>query len=333
MRTDFCRPNNKYKDNLCLSENDLKDIAEAFNLPISEGSINREGLWTRIQESMTPETAPCKDNGACLLHDERLRKHGELKSRITNYFRTEQPKKWQSNMNTWLTTDEILEYMKQMEEDYPQFKFFGPSPIDFDAPYRKQDPTGECVTQEICSLDLKTMNRKEKKYLGFIFNLDKHTQSGSHWVALFVDLILGYAGYFDSFGRNPPKEIQTLLERLKQQHGNTLRIVINKTPFQKQNSQCGMYSIHFITMLLQGSNIDELLNQPGNQWTDAMMMTQRNAYFRPTISREYSSSSSTTRKSKRSKFRSGKSRRGGGRRKYRSKRSYLFTKKRKHVRK
>jgi hypothetical protein len=35
---------------------------------------------------------------------------------------------------------------------------------------------------------LKTYIDEKIKNIGIIFNLDKHTQSGSHWVSMFIDI-------------------------------------------------------------------------------------------------------------------------------------------------
>ena len=67
--------------------------------------------------------------------------------------------------------------MEQYEKKYNDFKFFGAVPIDFD---------------ELPFLGIKDINFDELynsgKKLGFVFNLDEHWQSGSHWVALYSDL-------------------------------------------------------------------------------------------------------------------------------------------------
>ena len=43
-------------------------------------------------------------------------------------------------------------------------------------------------------------------------NLDTSKQPGSHWTATYVDHD-GYGAYFDSYGRCPPKRIETYLKR------------------------------------------------------------------------------------------------------------------------
>jgi hypothetical protein len=67
--------------------------------------------------------------------------------------------------------------------------------------------------------------------------------SGSHWTALYSDLNNGGIYYFDSYGNEPPREVQVLMQRIKKQ-GNELlkngKLDINKlddkyTQFSRYN--------------------------------------------------------------------------------------------------
>ena len=58
-------------------------------------------------------------------------------------------------------------------------------PIDFDEKYSM----GSCIVDELCTLNLNSVKKRNKKRIGIVFNLDKHNESGSHWVAMFIDLI------------------------------------------------------------------------------------------------------------------------------------------------
>ena len=49
---------------------------------------------------------------------------------------------------------------------------------------------------------------------GFVFNLDEHWKSGSHWVALYSDLSKGQIYFFDSYGKRPEKRIRSLVKRI-----------------------------------------------------------------------------------------------------------------------
>ena len=73
--------------------------------------------------------------------------------------------------------------MKQYEKKYPKFDFIGPSPIDYD----KHLAYGECVWEELCEFSLKKSLSEGKTQIGIIFNLDKHNEDGSHWIAMYIN--------------------------------------------------------------------------------------------------------------------------------------------------
>lgn len=81
-----------------------------------------------------------------------------------------------------------------------------------------------------------------KKRWSMIVNLNKSTQPGSHWVALYNNPNHKHQYYFDSFGAPPPIEI----ERLKL----FKPIAYNVSQIQDLNSSaCGYYCIAFIEWL------------------------------------------------------------------------------------
>ena len=125
------------------------------------------------------------------------------KKEIKLSFKPKQPKEWQKNPNTWLTTDEINEVMKQYEKTYENFEFLGPSPIDYDT----HKAYGECVWEELCEFNLRDNLKEGKTKVGIIFNTDPHNKSGTHWIALFIDIKNSFIAYFDSNGNKVPKEI------------------------------------------------------------------------------------------------------------------------------
>ena len=105
----------------------------------------------------------------------------------------------------WINTFNITEVFAQYEIIYPDFKFMGAQPRDFD----KVKSTG------IRDLDYDKLIRSGIFRLGFIFNLDEHDESGSHWVALFADLLRGQIYFIDSVGEEPAKEFRVLMNRIK----------------------------------------------------------------------------------------------------------------------
>ena len=93
-----------------------------------------------------------------------------------------------------------------------------------------------------------------------VFNLDKHDQPGSHWVSLYVDLNPKnpFLFYFDSTGRDSPKEIKVLEKKIIKQ-GKQNGLVIQKysnlgTEHQEGNTECGMYSLFFLITMLTGDS-------------------------------------------------------------------------------
>ena len=50
----------------------------------------------------------------------------------------------------------------------------------------------------------------------------------------------------------------------------------NDNPYQKQNSQCGMYAINFLKCMLKNMSFQEYLNLP---LSDNMMIDLRDDYF------------------------------------------------------
>ena len=106
--------------------------------------------------------------------------------------------------------------MKQYEDKYKNFKMIGVFPIDFRT---KLGPT--CVSPIMCKLSISDLIKNKKNKLGFVFNLDKHYQSGSHWTSMFINLNnksknFG-AFYYDSVGNKPPREIFDFIKILQKQ--------------------------------------------------------------------------------------------------------------------
>jgi len=181
-------------------------------------------------------------------------KDAALKRDIKKYiYAPHAPSEWKKNPNEWLTNFDILNVMQQYEYTYPHFKFFGPSPIDFDA---KPD-NEQCVTSEICNLNLAELIKAGKTHLGFVFNLDEHDEPGSHWVSLFVDVPHKFIYYFDSASLEIPGEVDVLANRivrdgLKLDPPVHFERMQNRVEHQRGNTECGIYSLFFIITMLTG---------------------------------------------------------------------------------
>ena len=162
------------------------------------------------------------------------------------------PDDWKSDHDKWLNSNDITNVMEQYEEAYPKFEFMGPYPIDFAAPdpYKKN---GTCLINEMCELRVTNALASGTESIGIIYNLDPHYKGGSHWVAVYIDLKNHKTYYFDSYAIEPPKQIAIFMKWLTTQD-TQMKLFYNGNRFQKQGSECGMYSMYFILRMLAGDD-------------------------------------------------------------------------------
>lgn len=176
--------------------------------------------------------------------------------------------------NTWLTSIEIEQLMKQYENKYRHFRFLGPSPIDYDT--RKLH--NECVWEEICNFSLIDLKSKGITKVGLIFNLDPHYKEGSHWVAMFINLRKKQIYYFDSYGDKIPTRLMKFVRMVRKQGrhlGEKYKFHQTTRRHQYLSTECGMYSLFFVISLLEGKKI-EYFNK---RVTDKYMRKLRSIYF------------------------------------------------------
>ena len=257
----------------CYSNKDLFDLKENWNKNNPQEQINSNNtkeIWLFLKKKLNNK---CK-NELCWLNTDRIKNNSINKK---NIFRPIQPNTWKKNKYEWLSSLDIINVMKQYKRKYLDFEFIGPSPIDFD----NKELYGTCVWEELCKFDLNKYYLKNIRKIGIIFNLDDHTKSGSHWVALYIDINKKYIFYFDSNGNKIPKEIKNLVDRvLIQATEMNIHLEFNTNEgmvHQKKDGQCGMYCLYFIIELLENRlNYDYFIN---NRITDEMMMKYREEYF------------------------------------------------------
>lgn len=204
-------------------------------------------LWAALKTHLTQCNGKPEDCWLETISDKKLK--NEIDDAI---FAPDAPPQWTKNPNEWLSNYDISKVLKQYEDAFPEFEYIDPSPIDFDS--KPKEMNGSCVTEILCKFSLEDIMAKGKTKIGFVFNLDKHNQSGSHWVSMFLDLEDKYIFYFDSTGDNIPKEISILKDRIIQQ-ANTNHIVLefynnNSVKHQRGNTECGIFSLFFIITLL-----------------------------------------------------------------------------------
>jgi hypothetical protein len=218
----FCSPQNSKGNGTCFNDDLLNSIINEYNKHYPKNSINPDlpnnEKIVLIRKFIKPETG-C-DSEWCLMKSNIFLKY---KEQMEDSFRPVVPNAWLDKKTTWLNTLDIIESLSQYENAYPEFRFLSVSPIDFDTIIKGNfGYTSSCVDEDLCSLELKDEIKTKVTKLGAVFNLDKHNQSGSHWVSFFSDLLLGEAYYYDSVANGKPKEVINFMERLSDQYDQLL---------------------------------------------------------------------------------------------------------------
>ena len=250
----ICSPAIKDKavtSDTCFTANILTKIKSDYNHTNRADPI-RETDPKKILRELRQRLSHCGKEDCWL----RQIKDDTLRKKINDYvFAPKSPSEWNYNPNEWLSNLDIFNVLTQYEDKYPHFEFIGPSFIDFDKKVGADQSS--CVTDELCNFSLKQHMEKKHSKIAVVFNLDKHTGPGTHWVSLFVDIKDRFIFYFDSAGSKIPNEIMALVKRIQKQGLELSRKIRFKfyenypMAHQYSTTECGMYSLFFIiTMLL-----------------------------------------------------------------------------------
>ena len=289
-----CAPIKKYSDGSCFTLEDLKKISIAFNIHLDNGKvkgskINITDNKKKLLKQLTKNLENVCNDQICWLKQEFINKMND--KNILNTFRPDGPE----GKFEWLNTLHINDVMSQYEDKYNDFKFFGAVPIDFD----------DLPFVGIREINYDDLYNSGIKKIGFVFNLDEHWQSGSHWVALFSNLDKNQIYFFDSYGLRPEKRIRKLVERIskwcyskdfcksecselnlsdsymnkdyKNRIESKLNVEYNHNRHQYKNSECGVYSLNFILRLLNGESFKNITE---NGLLDDDVNLCRDKYFK-----------------------------------------------------
>jgi len=212
-----------------------------------------------------------------------------------NDLRPAQPEEWIDNKYEWLSNFDIENVLNQFDrkEDLA-YKFHGVFTIDFGI---KNENTNTCKYDSNCNINIKNLIKSGKKYLGFITNLCKHDEPGSHWTSSFFVLdpsLKSYgAYYYDSVNRPIPKLLKPVFEDIQKQMNNIypnkkFNIKISNVKHQNSNTECGVFSIAFqrrwLVLLYKDKNnasFNKVINF--NKMNDNVMYLLRNVFFRPNV--------------------------------------------------
>ena len=237
---------------------------------------------------------------------QKNKKNKTFKYHIPETGITKVPVDWETQKTTWLSNYDIMNGMKFYEKKYDDFHFLEPSSIDFD----KKDENGKCQVSELCRYNLELLCHKYK-YFATVFNTSKSYEDGRHWIAMFIHIPRREIYFYDSIADTPPLEVQALLLKFKKQ-GNiylykkhvrknktnsddrpqtderieeelrknkikSFRILYNTRHHQLLNTECGIYSLFFISSMLKQEKFSNFCRKPID---DSLMTCFRSKFFR-----------------------------------------------------
>ena len=240
-------------------------------------SNNKKKIFTELHNSMQKY---CSNDHICFTKQTFMSNKDYLKS----HFKPLGTK----GQYDWVSTIEINELMNQVEYKYKYFMFGGAIPRDvlnINYPIMNRE-------HYIKDLQLKHLLELKKPIISYIYNLDEHWQSGSHWVALYCNIPYKHIYFFDSYGLRPHKDIRKMVRIManyiyqyhhtncnynckefttsdsfmKHTGKNILedkiggKIEWNRNRHQYKSTECGVYSCHFIIKLLEGKTFNDLSN-------------------------------------------------------------------------
>jgi hypothetical protein len=163
----------------------------------------------------------------------------------------------------YLSNTELDKMLTQFANKHKEFKSFGAVPYDF-----KDTPDGSWYAncKMISTFDPSSF---KKKSWGVIVNCSESSESGSHWVCMYLikkDNTIKLE-YFDSVGtnecrsmvecdeNNTPTEIRAFVDKVKKQSedaGMTFEYSQNSNQHQTKFNECGMYCLYYIMNRLNG---------------------------------------------------------------------------------
>jgi hypothetical protein len=266
---------------------DLKTIASDLNktLPKSKQikSGTREYMHKQIDHALIDK---CQSKEYCWIQQDFI--HPTKQRILEKAFRPLKPRTWYDNSRTWLNTYDILNVMQQYEELYKSFKFLGVHPIDF----QKSFDNGRCIGENMCSFHISHLLNQGKTHFGMVLNQDYHHQSGSHWVAVYCNLNPEKKNfgiyYYDSVANSAQQEVVAFFKTIQQQVKEVIpssftkfKLQYNKIQKQFKNTECGMFSIIFLTQCAKQKYSFKFITE--NMYNDDDVNRVRNIIYRPRL--------------------------------------------------
>ena len=275
-RKQICSIKSKNKYTNCINKNALLKLAKIINKNYGKNIINTSTNTLHLSISKYFKRKHGCNTDMCWVNNIELIDNipkGLIKE-IKSYFKPTKPKSWKSNKNTWLTNIDINNVLNQYQGKYKHFYYFGAVPDDFNL------KSGDrCLVSKLCKFNLSDFKGYDS--FSIVFNTDPSTKGGEHWTALYVDLIgknkkKPCIYYFDSVGIGPSDNVLKLITKIQSQSNNKLKYEYNQTSHQKENTECGIYVIHFIISMLKGISFNKYTK---NKKSDKFIEKFRGIYF------------------------------------------------------
>jgi hypothetical protein len=285
---DFCSPSARNRK-ICYSIKSLSKIIKIWNLlnPLNKIIINKTDSYNDIITNLNKHF---KNSYWSWIDILKIKAKTLKKPKIYNDLieierddlRPAQPIEWVKNPVEWLSNFDIIKVMRQYEKNPDNYyKFIGVFSIDF----------GKTTKIDV----RKIMNSGKIKYFGFITNLSRSTEPGTHWTSSFFILdpsLPSFGGYYyDSTTGTIPNDLRPVFVDIKKQVETIFKkpfpIRINTIRHQRSNTECGVFSIAFQVLWLNYLKINKnvMLDTIVNlkEYTDEKMKKLRFTYFRPNI--------------------------------------------------
>lgn len=285
MNANMCAPHQYDKENdTCFRIETLMELASGYNKYIYKKKLSPNQKNSSINEifiKIKPEKKYllqelkkrfekiCGDDQLCWTQQSFMNEVvKEMREEVlNNTFRPLGP----NESTEWLDTTQINNLMKQYEKIYPHFLFLGAVPAN-------------CSQLSFCplyKLNYDNLIKNGITQIASVMNLDRHGEPGSHWLALFIDIEKGEIYLCDSVGKSPKKEIEQTINDFilyyKNRTGKNPIYEYNKNPYQRDNSECGVYSSNFIIRKLSGESFNDIVSK---SLKFEEINSCRNAYFR-----------------------------------------------------
>lgn len=259
-------------DCTCYSKEQLVKIGKELNKHGAKLNVkaSRNDLWKQIAAWMKAKHGCISDWCWAQMPEINAMKddvllHKTFRPRAPDSWSLHIPKPGEHGKYTWLSNIDIDAVFRQYQDvgDLKDWVFFKAIPSDFEA---TKDPLSRV---NIYALLKKGINR-----FSVIFNLDKHNQSGSHWVALHCNIKNRLIAFFDSYGRIPEPPFQDFIAKLCIQSllgfdgtscdpSRAFQFIplFNDVQQQKKGTECGPYSMSIIRKLMVNGETPEAFHQ------------------------------------------------------------------------